>query len=235
MKKNTKNTILSSLTVLFSSVLIFSVLILTQPVGSNNGYEKATSIEVSVLKQGAKGSNVIALQSKLRILGYYTASVDGIYGIKTTDAVRRYQKARSLPADGIAGEKTLSALGISKTSKYTQNDLNLLARIISAESRGEAYAGQVAVGAVVMNRVRHPSFPDSITSVIYQPGAFSALSDGQFNKPISENAKRAAQDALNGMDPTNGAIYYYNPKTATNKWIKSRPVIVTIGSHIFCN
>ena len=119
--------------------------------------------------------------------------------------------------------------------KYTQNDYNLLARLISAEARGEPYTGQVAVGAVVLNRVEHPSFPDTIAGVIYQKGAFSCLTDGQFNQPVAESCYRAAQDALNGWDPSGGAAYYYNPRTATNQWIRSRPVIATIGKHVFCS
>ena len=131
---------------------------------------------------------------------------------------------------------TQSSSGSSgESGKYSQSDYNLLARLISAEARGEPYSGQVAVGGVVLNRVEHPSFPDTITGVIYQNGAFSCLNDGQFNQPVAESAYRAAQDALNGWDPSGGAIYYYNPKTATNKWIRSRPVINTIGRHVFCS
>ena len=113
-------------------------------------------------------------------------------------------------------------------------DVALLARLISAEARGEVYEGQVAVGAVVMNRIAHPAFPNSLAGVIYQKGAFSCLDDGQFNEPVAESAYRAAQEALNGYDPSYGAIYYFNPATATSRWIWSRPLIVQIGSHRFC-
>lgn len=172
--------------------------------------------------------------------------MDGIYGKQTKEAVIRFQKKNGLTPDGIAGPATLKAMGIFSSGGsggssggggggYTQSDYNLLARLISAESRGESYTGQVAVGAVVLNRVQHPSFPDTISGVIYQKGAFSCLYDGQFDQPVAESSYRAAQDALNGWDPSGGAIYYYNPKTATNKWIRSRPVIATIGKHVFCS
>ena len=107
--------------------------------------------------------------------------------------------------------------------------------MISAEARGEPYTGQVAVGAVIINRVEHPSFPNTISGVLFQPGAFSALYDGQYDEPIADSAYQAARDAINGVDPSGGAIYYYNPKTATNQWIRSRPVITTIGRHVFCS
>lgn len=199
-------------------------------------------------KVGSTGSEVRQIQTKLKNWGYFFDKVDGIYGPKTRDAVIYFQKKNGLTADGIAGPATLKAMGIFSSSgsasgsgsgsgggKYSQSDYNLLARIISAEARGEPYSGQVAVGAVVLNRVEHPSFPDTISGVIYQKGAFSCLNDGQFNQPVAESAYRAAQDALNGWDPVGGAIYYYNPKTATNQWIRSRPIISTIGRHVFCS
>lgn len=188
-------------------------------------------------KMGSVGNEVTAIQNVLKKQGYYTGAVDGIFGSKTLAAVKSFQKAKGLTVDGIAGPQTLKALGISGVSNgtgYSSNDYNLLARIISAEARGEPYLGQVAVGAVILNRVEHPSFPDTISGVIYQNGAFSCLNDGQFYEAVSQSAYSAARDALNGLDPSGGAIYYYNPKTATNKWIRSRPVITTIGNHIFC-
>ena len=186
-------------------------------------------------KFGSRGSEVSAIQVRLSSLGYYKGSIDGIYGSATEKAVKQFQYDNGLVADGIAGEKTLAALGVEGTDGgYTSNEYLLLARLISAEARGESYEGQVAVGAVVLNRVEHPSFPDTISGVIYQKGAFSCLYDGQFDKPISQSAYSAARDALNGMDPSGGAIYYFNPKTATSKWIWSRPAITTIGNHIFC-
>ncbi|MBR4703862.1 MAG: spore cortex-lytic enzyme [Oscillospiraceae bacterium] len=186
-------------------------------------------------RQGSSGSVVSKIQQRLREGGYYTYTIDGIYGSRTTAAVKKFQKARGLTVDGICGPNTLSALGISVSSPTADSNTRaLLARLITAEARGEPYVGQVAVGAVVLNRVEHPSFPNSIAGVIYQSGAFSCIADGQFNQPVAESAYRAADDALNGWDPTGGAIYYFNPSTATSAWIWSRPLIVNIGKHRFC-
>ena len=187
---------------------------------------------------GSRGTEVRQIQTKLKNWGYYSGSVDGIYGTKTRDAVKYFQRKNGLSPDGIAGPATLSKMGIKSSSGsggYSSSDYNLLARLISAEARGEPYSGQVAVGAVVLNRVEHPSFPDTISGVIYQNGAFTCLDDGQFYKPVAESAYSAARDALNGADPSGGAIYYFNPATATSKWIWSRPHITTIGKHRFCS
>lgn len=186
-------------------------------------------------KIGSTGSEVRQIQTRLKAWGYYNGAVDGIFGTATKNAVIKFQKANGLKADGIVGSKTLAAIGISGGSSNNSADFELLARIISAEARGETYLGQVAVGAVVLNRMEHPSFPDTLSGVVYQNGAFSCLYDGQFYEPIADSAYSAARDAINGLDPTGGAIYYYNPKTATNKWITSRPVITTIGRHVFCS
>lgn len=197
--------------------------------------------EVQALsKYGSRGSEVTQIQTKLKRWGYYNGSVDGIYGSQTLNAVKYFQRKNGLTADGIAGPATLRAMGIytssttSSSSASNSNDLNLLSRIIYGESRGEPYTGQVAVGAVVLNRVKNSSFPNSISGVIYQSGAFDAVADGQINLAPDSTAKKAAQDALNGWDPSYGAIYYFNPATATNKWIWSRPHTVTIGRHRFC-
>lgn len=188
-------------------------------------------------KIGSRGEEVTQIQTKLKSLGYYTGNVDGVFGAATQNAVRKFQRDYGLTVDGIAGANTLRALGISSGGNnfYSSADYELLARTISAEARGEPYSGQVAVGAVILNRVEHPSFPSSVSGVIYQSGAFSCLYDGQFYEPVASSAYSAARDALNGMDPSGGAIYYYNPVTATNKWIRSRPVITTIGRHVFCS
>lgn len=186
-------------------------------------------------KMGATGKEVVEIQNTLKQKGYYTGATDGIYGTATRNAVIAFQKDNGLTADGVVGSKTLSALGISSSGVYNSADYELLARIISAEARGETYLGQVAVGAVVLNRVEHPSFPDTVSGVIYQNGAFSCLYDGQFYEPVADSAYSAARDALNGLDPSGGAVYYYNPSTATSKWIFSRPVITTIGRHVFCS
>ena len=199
-----------------------------------------TSAWGDAYKKGASGATVTEIQTRLKNWGYYSGEVDGMFGSATEKAVKYFQQKNGLTADGVVGAQTLAALGINggggDLSGGTQSgDLYLLARVISAEARGEPYTGQVAVGAVVLNRVRHSSFPNSISGVIYQSGAFSCLDDGQFDEPIAESAYRAAQDALNGSDPSGGAIYYFNPATATSKWIWSRPLIVTIGKHRFCS
>lgn len=199
--------------------------------------EKNPTVAEALSSYSARGSEVVSIQTKLKNLGFYKGNIDGIFGIQTSKAVKAFQKSRGLTPDGVAGAATLRALGISTGSgygKYSSSDVNLLARLISAEARGEPYVGQVAVGAVVLNRVEHPSFPNTIAGVIYQPGAFTCLQDGQFNQPVASSAYRAAQDALNGWDPSNGSIYYYNPATATSKWIWSRPVLLKIGKHVFC-
>lgn len=187
-------------------------------------------------QKGSSGSIVTQIQTKLKNWGYYNGSVDGIYGSRTEDAVELFQRKNGLTVDGKAGPATLRALGIQSNdaSSSADGDVALLARLISAESRGEPYSGQVAVGAVVLNRVNHPSFPNSISGVIYQTNAFSCIGDGQFYEPIDATAYKAARDALNGVDPSGGALYYYNPAKATSSWIWSREVITVIGEHYFC-
>lgn len=182
-------------------------------------------------------AQVKTVQTKLKRWGYYAGAVDGIYGPKTKAAVISFQKKNGLTADGIVGAKTAAALGMSLTktdnSSTSSNDLYLLAKCVYAEARGESYTGQVAVAAVILNRVKSASFPNTIAGVIYQPYAFTAVSDGQINLEPNQTAYNAARDALNGWDPTYGAIYYYNPSTATSKWIYSRKTTVTIGKHVF--
>jgi len=190
-------------------------------------------------KRGSSGSVVKQIQQVLANQGFYGGQIDGVFGSGTETSVKGFQRAYGLTADGKVGPETLKAMGISdqsgsSTQGAQSGDLNLLARLISAEARGEPYAGQVAVGAVVLNRIDSPLFPNTLAGVIYQNGAFSCLQDGQFNEPVAESAYRAARDALNGVDPSGGAIYYFNPVTATNKWIWSRPLLVVIGKHRFC-
>ena len=208
--------------------LIFAVNILIIAI--------AQSADAALYKRGSTGATVTEIQKRLKSWGYYTGAVDGIYGSRTESAVKYFQRTNGLAVDGQAGNKTLAAMGIyeSTSSSASDGDVYLLARLISAEARGEPYVGQVAVGAVVMNRIDHPSFPNSLSGVIYQRGAFSCLDDGQFNQPVSDSAYRAAREALNGSDPTGGAIYYFNPATATSSWIWSRPLLLVIGSHRFC-
>lgn len=196
--------------------------------------------KAAVYSWGSEGEMVTKIQTNLKKWGYYTGEVDGVFGTQTSKAVQSFQRKNGLTVDGIVGKSTLAALGISETSGGSSSasgnmdsNLYLLARIISAEARGEPYEGQVAVGAVVLNRVEHPSFPNSIAGVIYQNGAFTAIVDGQFDEPISSQSYQAARDALNGWDPSGGAIYYYNPAKTTNTWIYSREVIKTIGNHVF--
>lgn len=190
-------------------------------------------------KIGSRGQEVRNIQTRLKSWDYYTGWIDGIYGAYTQKAVIKFQKKHGLTPDGIAGPATLAKIGLptggtTSGSSTSNSNLNLLARIINGEARGESYEGQVAVGAVVLNRVNHSSFPNTIAGVIYQPGAFTAVNDGQINKAVESSCYNAAKDALNGWDPTGGAIYYYNPATATSSWIRSRPIIKQIGKHVFC-
>ena len=197
----------------------------------------AQQAQAATYRQGSTGEQVRIIQSKLKNWGYYDGSVDGVFGSQTTQAVKYFQRKNGLTPDGIVGPATLRALGMqdggSSTSQWESVDL--LARVISAEARGEPYSGQVAVGAVILNRVEHPSFPNTIAGVVYQPGAFTGMVDGQIDQPVAQSAVRAAQEALNGADPSGGAIYYFNPNTATSAWIWSRPLIKVIGNHRFCS
>lgn len=193
------------------------------------------------LRYGDSGEDVKTLQNKLKQWGYYSGATDGVFGPKTLTAVKLFQKKNGLAADGIVGKNTLAALGMTLTggsggtnSTVSTSNVYLLARLIYGEGRGEPYKGQVAIGAVVLNRVKSSSFPNTIAGVIYQSGAFDAVSDGQINLSPDENAVKAARDALNGWDPTGGCLFYYNPKTATSKWMLSRPVLLRIGNHCFC-
>lgn len=203
------------------------------------------AVEAASYKKGSSGAVVTQIQTKLKSWGYYTGTVDGIYGSGTERAVRAFQQKNGLTVDGKAGDQTLAAMGLSAGGGNSSNSggsggasssqVDLLARLISAEARGEPYSGQVAVGAVVLNRIKNPSFPNTLPGVIYQSGAFTCITDGQFNQPVAESAYRAARDALNGVDPSGGAIYYFNPSTATSSWIWSRPLITVIGKHRFCS
>lgn len=198
-------------------------------------------MNVVTYKYGSRGEVIREIQSKLKKWKYYNGAVDGIYGYETYLGVKSFQRKNGLTVDGVAGNKTLAALGIntssSSTSSSTSNnsqDVMLLAKLINGEARGEPYEGQVAVGAVILNRVRNPKFPSSVAGVVYQPGAFTAIVDGQVNAKMEANSIKAAKDALNGWDPSGGAMYYFNPSTATSSWIWSRPLIKVIGKHRFC-
>ncbi len=215
-------------------LLVFTVLVFVSYVQNENDETVYT-----LSKIGSRGNEVRQIQKKLRELGYYKGSVDGIYGTGTQKAVRSFQKNCGITADGIAGPKTLKYLGLSSSSSgssgaYSGSDINLLAKLIAAEARGESYTGQVAVGAVVLNRVTHSSFPDTVAGVIYQKGAFSCVNDSNWSVAPNSTSLKAARDCINGWDPSGGAIYYYNPAKTNNSFMHSRPVITTIGRHVFC-
>ena len=207
----------------------------------------AQSALAASYRQGDSGSAVTTIQTKLKRWGYFDGPVDGVYGSKTTKAVRSFQQKNGLTADGVDGPAPLKALGMEQTSQNSgssqtgssggnaSGDVALLAKVISAEARGEPYDGQVAVGAVILNRIAHPSFPNTLAGVVYEPGAFTCMVDGQIDQPIASSAYQAARDALNGADPSGGAIYYFNPVTATSAWIWSRPLLTVIGKHRFCS
>ena len=241
MNKRVKITalILSAAALLITGFAVFNF---------NGGIVSAVAKQESVTfnaiyKQGSRGTTVKTIQQKLKRWGYYTGAVDGIFGTKTKEAVKYFQRKNGLKVDGIVGSQTLKALGIYNTDSsnssstsspnYSNSDINLLAHLIYGEARGESYTGQIAVGAVVMNRLKSSSFPNTISAVIYQPWAFTAVADGQINLTPNEQAYRAAREAMNGYDPSYGALYYYNPKTATNSWIFSRKTTVVIGRHVF--
>ncbi len=226
MSKQRKNLLLG-----LALVFALNILIITL----------AQSAQATTYRQGSSGEVVRTIQQKLVRWGYFNGPVDGIYGSKTASAVKSFQRKNGLTADGITGNATLKALGMQSSnppsggSAADSGSVDLLARVISAEARGEPYSGQVAVGAVILNRISHPSFPNTLAGVVYQPGAFTCMVDGQFDQPVSESAIRAAREAVNGSDPSGGAIYYFNPSTATRAWVWSRPLIKVIGGHRFCS
>ena len=221
--------------IILITTILFAITTIIFLIFSKNDEVEALS------KYGSRGDEVIQIQTKLKRWGYYNGNIDGIYGTQTLEAVKYFQRKNGLAVDGIAGPNTLKAMGImtssssgSSSSSTNSNDLNLLARVVYAEARGEPYEGQVAVAAVTLNRVKSSSFPNTLAGVVYQSGAYDAVADGQINLTPNSTAKKAAQDAMNGWDPSYGALYYFNPATATNKWIWSRPMTVTIGKHRFC-
>ena len=218
--------------------IFLSICIITGICFTYTTQSKQDQSQQVLSKIGSRGDEVRKIQTKLKALGYFNGTVDGIYGIKTQSAIKKFQQAVGITADGIAGPKTLLYLGLgssgSSTGGYSSSDVYLLAKVIAAEARGESYTGQVAVGAVVLNRVDSSSFPDTIAGVVYQAGAFSAVTDSNWSVSPDATSRKAAQDAINGWDPSGGALYYYNPAKTSNKWIRTRPVITTIGRHVFC-
>lgn len=221
-------------------VIILIVLSLIFFLGYNLSIKSQVSFALS--KYGSRGQEVKTIQTKLKNWGYYSGGIDGIYGSGTLKAVKKFQQKNGLNADGIAGTKTLQAMGIfnssgssgSSTGSNSSSSLNLISRFVYAESRGEPYQGQVAVAAVILNRVKDSRFPNTVSGVVYQSGAFTCVTDGQINLSPNNTAKKAAQDAMNGWDPSLGAVYYFNPNTATSKWIWSRTMTIKIGKHRFC-
>lgn len=233
--------------------ICFLIIIIYFLVGSLQAVyppEKVEAFSTQVIHRGSVGEDVIELQSRLQYLGYYKGKIDGVFGWGTYWAVRNFQDQFGMKVDGLAGQTTKNKLAkaskyVKKTASkpaasvnvpqgYSANEIRLLANAVHGEARGEPYVGQVAVAAVILNRVESASFPNSVSGVIFEPGAFTAVADGQIWLTPNENAKRAVIDAINGWDPTGNAIYYFNPETATSKWIWSRPQIKTIGKHIFC-
>ena len=226
----------------FTAVITALTIIIGSAVAGGAGYliyTQTAQTSYAVSKLGSTGDEVKSIQRKLSSLGYYKGSVDGIYGQQTKSAVTSFQRNCGITADGICGQQTLLYLGLSggsssNNTSYSNSDVQLLAKVISAEARGESYEGQVAVGAVVLNRVKHPSFPDTISGVVYQNGAFSCVNDSNWYEPVAESAKRAAIDAINGWDPSGGAIYYFNASKTNDAFMHSRPVVKVIGDHRFC-
>jgi N-acetylmuramoyl-L-alanine amidase len=228
----TKSNISHLIKAIATVALIFTIL----AAFSYSVFPNNSSVD-TVSSLGSSGAEVKAIQEKLKERGLFNDSITGYYGEKTQAAVKAFQKQQGISQTGTAGPQTLKALGISigTIPAATESNIYLLARIISAEARGEPYTGQVAVGAVILNRIEHPSFPDTLAGVIYQNGAFTAIVDGQFDEPIADSAYSAARDALNGWDPTGGCVYYYNPDKTSNSFMWSRETVLTIGSHRFCN
>jgi N-acetylmuramoyl-L-alanine amidase len=190
----------------------------------------AQAIAATTLKQGSASGDVWDLQFRMQLLGFYNMKMDGQYGVGTTNAVKRFQRTYGLTADGVTGASTWKA---AKTYSLNKQELDILAKVIYSEARGEPYKGQVAVGAVVMNRLKSKQFPDTLYDIVFQPGAFTAVDDGQYWLTPNSSAYRAAQEAVRGWDPTGGSLYYFNPVTATSKWIWTLPQNVKIGNHIF--
>lgn len=230
-----------ALKIRYMFIYILAILI-TFIISSIMMPNKNERVDAVAYKYGSTGNTVREIQTRLKRWGYYTGNVDGIYGYKTTTAVKKFQGKNGLAVDGVVGDRTLAALGIVSQSNsntgnskvYNNQEVMLLAKLINGEARGEPYEGQVAVGAVVMNRTRDPRFPSTIAGVIYQPGAFTAIVDGQIDANLEQDSINAARDALNGWDPSGGAVFYYNPAKTTNQWIWSRPLIKVIGKHRFC-
>lgn len=248
MKKSMKKLALASLALAVCLPTVSVGIIKAARAQEPAAYETEIIVSAAVLKQGSKGGEVKEVQRRLKLWGYYKGSVDGVFGAGTRSAVISFQKKNGLTADGVVGKSTYKALGMTNSYEilagqassnsgnvngFSSSEIYLLAKTIYAEGRGEPYTGQVAIGAVVLNRVRNSAFPNTISGVVYQKHAFTAVTDGQINLTPNETAMKAAKDAINGWDPTGGALYYYNPAVATSSWIFSRPTVTVIGKHVF--
>ena len=248
MNKKWKSTILTAF--VCAGLTVSAAAIGAKPFAYADGATETAQGAVcaaAVLRQGSRGGEVKEVQRRLKQWGYYSGSVDGVFGAGTKNAVIAFQKKNGLKADGVVGKSTYQALGMNDSYQILQNqvssqtgvsgfsdsDVYLLARTIYAEGRGEPYTGQVAIGAVVMNRIRSAQFPNTVAGVVYQKHAFTAVSDGQINLTPNDTAMKAARDAINGWDPTGGALYYYNPAVATSAWIFDRQTVTVIGKHVF--
>lgn len=246
MNKKIKLALLTALSLTaIAEVPLSAKTSLTMETAKENEFVIAET--AAILRQGAKGNEVKEVQRRLKQWGYYNGAVDGVFGAGTKKAVIAFQKKNGLTADGVVGKSTYKALGMNSSYSVLENqvpsmsgvngfseaDVYLLARTIYAEGRGEPYTGQVAIGAVIMNRIRSKSFPNTVSGVVYQKNAFTAVSDGQINLTPNDTAMKAARDAINGWDPSGGALYYYNPAVATSAWIFDRQTITVIGKHVF--
>ena len=250
MKKIKKIALTAALSAMLLPVVTGSVACMNMNGSESTAVEQ--TLGVAVLRQGSKGGEVKEVQRRLKLWGYYNGNVDGVFGAGTRAAVIKFQKKNGLTADGIVGKATYKALGMNDSynllvggsnanssssangvNGFSSSDVYLLARTIYAEGRGEPYVGQVAIGAVILNRVRSSQFPNTISGVVYQKNAFTAVTDGQINLTPNETAMKAARDAINGWDPSGGAIYYYNPAVATSSWIFDRQTVTVIGKHVF--
>ena len=246
MNKKIKLALLTALSLTaIAAVPLSAKTSLTMETAKENEFVIAEA--AAILRQGAKGSEVKEVQRRLKQWGYYNGAVEGVFGAGTKKAVIAFQKKNGLTADGVVGKSTYKALGMNSSYSVLENqvpsmsgvngfseaDVYLLARTIYAEGRGEPYTGQVAIGAVIMNRIRSKSFPNTVSGVVYQKNAFTAVSDGQINLTPNDTAMKAARDAINGWDPSGGALYYYNPAVATSAWIFDRQTITVIGKHVF--
>ena len=250
MKKSMKKGLMAAAVTCALALTAATAVSVTSQMRSNAedaAYAAEYTAEAAVLKSGSKGNEVKEVQRRLKLWGYYKGSVDGVFGAGTRSAVIAFQKKNGLTADGVVGKSTYKALGMNSSYQalvnqagaqngangYTSSDVYLLARTIYAEGRGEPYVGQVAIGAVVLNRVRNAAFPNTVSGVVYQKHAFTAVSDGQINLTPNDTAMKAARDAIGGWDPTGGALYYYNPAVATSSWIFDRQTVTVIGKHVF--